>query len=216
MKEIKSKKNLIIFVSLLICLVFLFFALAVMVMNNKTTSLDNFFIQISEKIRNNLLTGFVKFITYFGSVYMLTLLAAVGIVFARKNLSKIILCSGVVISALASVVAKYIFRRERPSGIALIHETGFSFPSAHSMLSMVFYGILIVLILRSSRFKLWQKIAFSCVLELLIVLVGLSRVYLGVHFITDVLAGWIIGFIFIVLTIIIFDFIQKRTKKEPK
>lgn len=93
---------------------------------------------------------------------------------------------------------KGLMCRERPCGDAL---AGFSFPSGHSLINMCFFGILIYLVHR--HLSGFLKHFLITILVLFIILVGISRMYLGVHFPTDVLAGMFIGFILVNLYIIL-------------
>src|SRR5699024_2347709 len=93
---------------------------------------------------------------------------------------------------LLNYVLKILFSRNRPADINLIVETGFSFPSGHAMMSLGIYGFLIYLLLLSDKNKI-SKIIGTCFLILLIFLIGISRIYLGVHYATDVIAGFIIS-----------------------
>jgi undecaprenyl-diphosphatase len=88
---------------------------------------------------------------------------------------------------------KAIFARTRPEDIVpLIEQGGYAFPSGHSVTSMAFYGLLLFLV--QTRMEDRKKAnALSVVLILLIALIGPSRIYLGVHYPTDVLAGWAEG-----------------------
>ena len=116
---------------------------------------------------------------------------------------------------LVSVVLKDLFSRARPefaSGTS--HVMTASFPSGHSMLSAIVYLTLGVLLARTSthyRFKLY----FLTIAVLVTVLVGLSRIYLGVHYPTDVLAGWSFGLIWALMCWLIAHFLQKRGTIEP-
>ncbi len=87
---------------------------------------------------------------------------------------------------------KELFERTRPTGEALTIASGYSMPSGHAMLSMAFYGFLAVLLLRQrNRPYSW----WAAGLLLLVLLIGFSRIYLNVHYLSDVLAGFILGFI---------------------
>ena len=99
---------------------------------------------------------------------------------------------------------KNIICRERPS----IH-AGYSFPSGHTTISMCFYGIIIYLVMKYVRSAFW-RIALSIFFGFIIFMVALSRLWLGVHFPTDVVAGLFLGFIFVNLYIILDKFFTNR------
>jgi undecaprenyl-diphosphatase len=109
---------------------------------------------------------------------------------------------GAVTIGLASLgveLFKATVARDRPSVLEpIIVEHGFSFPSGHATLSMVAYGVLAVLVSRS-RLSPVLRTAIVFALGVLVVLIGASRVWLGVHFPTDVIAGWITGGVVVVL-----------------
>lgn len=141
------------------------------------------------------LTPFVKAVTTLGSAKGLITEAVIllTVLCARKHPK---LGGSVAVNLLLAWLLnerlKMIFQRPRPADPWLVHETGFSFPSGHSMVSMAFYGFLIYLVWRCvTNQKL--KYTLTAVLGVLILLIGLSRIYLGVHYVTDVLGGFLIG-----------------------
>jgi undecaprenyl-diphosphatase len=88
---------------------------------------------------------------------------------------------------------KAVMARARPDILdPLVVEHGFSFPSGHATLSMTAYGVLAVLVMRT-RLPRAVRAVIVVALGTLVALIGLSRVWLGVHFPTDVLAGWTTG-----------------------
>ena len=114
------------------------------------------------------------------------------------------------ISVLTSSL-KELFERDRPNLIQEYDGTGYSFPSGHSTGPMVFYGFIIYLIIRS-RFPLVAKWIVGIVLGLLIFLIGFSRIYLGVHYASDVIGGFLLGFAWLATNIAIFEItIRKNT-----
>jgi undecaprenyl-diphosphatase len=103
------------------------------------------------------------------------------------------------LASLGVQLVKATIARDRPSILEpIIVEHGFSFPSGHATLSMVAYGVLGVLVSRS-RLAPALRTAVVFALGVLVVLVGASRVWLGVHFPTDVIAGWIAGGVVVLL-----------------
>lgn len=88
---------------------------------------------------------------------------------------------------------KLIFHRERPDeSLALIQESGYSFPSGHAFMSVIFYGMICYFVYQACKNK-WQKVILLIATAVLVFLIGYSRIYLGIHWISDVLAGWLIG-----------------------
>lgn len=104
------------------------------------------------------------------------------------------ICAGInlVLSVGLCLVLKEIVQRERPAeSIRLVSETGYSFPSGHSMVAMAFFGFLMWMVLHYEEdriVKILCTLGFACV----ILLIGMSRVYLGVHYLSDVLAGFLV------------------------
>ena len=90
-------------------------------------------------------------------------------------------------------VIKVTFQRARPDVFEpLLHETGWSFPSGHSVIAVVVYGLLGYFALRLSHMR-WVRFAIGAATVALVLAIGVSRVYVGVHYPTDVLAGWSLG-----------------------
>ena len=103
-----------------------------------------------------------------------------------------------IVTAIFNLLLKNIIRRNRPVGYRLVEETGFSFPSGHSMASMAFYGLIIYLVFKYVKNK-YAKIALCTFLSILIASIGISRIYLGVHYASDVLAGFMISLSYLTL-----------------
>ncbi len=93
-------------------------------------------------------------------------------------------------------VLKFIVQRPRPEGFRLIAETGYSFPSGHSMISMAFFGLLVWLIWKYGHNRSLARV-WCVLLSIVIVMVGVSRIYLGVHYASDVLAGFCVSLIWL-------------------
>ena len=173
--------------------------------------LDAHLINFSNKIQNQGLTNFFKVITHFGSMLTVAILAVIMAIICKPIWVKIFAIVNVGFVGAFCFVVKHIIKRPRPEGIALITETGFSFPSAHTMGSVVFYGFLVFLIWKYLKNKP-LKIIFSIILPLLAILIGYTRVYLGVHFATDVIAGLLAGIAYLAVAIILFMFLEKKIK----
>lgn len=153
-----------------------------------------------DTIRSDAITNIMKFITFFGSGTVLITISIVSIFVFKNKRKGICICSNLLISTLLNQILKFIIQRPRPRGYNLIIESGFSFPSGHSMISAAFYGYIIYLIFTHIKNKK-LKIFLSIITFLLVISIGCSRIYLGVHYASDVLAGFILAIIYLVLFI---------------
>jgi len=114
------------------------------------------------------------------------------------------------ISALMGpIMLKNVFAIERPSVNQLIEPGGFGYPSGHSMNAVVFFGMCTLMVLRYAR-KRWLKIGFTVFAVLAILSVGLSRVYLGVHTVTDVIGGYLAGIVVLCAAVLIENRLKSR------
>lgn len=149
---------------------------------------------ILDNLVNNGLTIFFKIITNMGSVYFyITTLIILFVVYKnKKNIIKLSCSLSTVY--LINLIIKFIINRERPLTSLINVPWDPSFPSGHTACSIVFYGILIYL-LNNSDIKGLKKVLFTIFLVIIIILIGVSRLYLGVHYLSDVCAGYLVGLI---------------------
>ena len=156
--------------------------------------LDEKTINFFDSIRTALLNKFFILISYFGAGDVILFIAAIVTIFLiiKRRKSHIfmlwIIFAGNILSAY---ILKSTIQRSRPLG-GIVEETLFSFPSAHAVLSAAFYGFLIYLIFQSGKNRPF-KFFGSAGLFILIILIGFSRLYLGVHYLSDVMAGYLLG-----------------------
>lgn len=151
-------------------------------------------------IRAGWLTPAVRIITYTGNVQFIVglciLLLAVKPVRVRYGLP---VSAGAIAVTIVNKSIKHAVARPRPSDIAhLVTEGGFSFPSGHSITSMFVYGIMIYQVRRYVKDRRLAN-ALTVLLAIPMLLIGPSRIYLGVHYPTDVIAGWMLGIIAIII-----------------
>ena len=110
-------------------------------------------------------------------------------------------------SLLLMFLLKFIFERPRPSDPLLAEAAGFSFPSGHALMSVTFYGLLLYIIFQSVKNKL-LRICFATFFIFLILMIGFSRIYLRVHYASDVIAGFSLGIIWLILSLWILSTIE--------
>lgn len=109
----------------------------------------------------------------------------------------------------ANVILKWIFHRPRPGIAQLVEAGGYSFPSGHAMVSISLYGFIAYLIWKNSHCFLWKRLAVL-LLGMLILMIGISRIYLGVHYPSDVLAGFSAGMIWLLGCVMVSRIIGSR------
>ena len=193
---IKNYKWIICF----ICLI-LFLALAEDVFNNEIMNGDVIGYKIiSTYLIRDSLTPIFKIITWFGSATCLILLTIILFITIKNKKMGGLVGANLVIVTILSQALKIIIQRPRPTEYRIINETGYSFPSGHSMVSMAFYGFLIYLIYKNIKNK-YLKISLIVILSLLIVMIGISRIYLGVHYTSDVCAGFLVSLSYLIIYI---------------
>ncbi len=193
------KKNLK-WIILFICLIG-FLALAEDVFNKEIMNGDIIGYKIiSTFLISDFTTPIAKFITNFGgAIFLLVLAITLFILIKNKKIGFSIFLNLVIITMLNQLL-KRILQRPRPTEFRIIEETGYSFPSGHSMISMAFYGYLIYLIYKYVKNKYLKWISII-ILSILICSIGISRIYLGVHYTSDVLGGFFISISYLVIYI---------------
>lgn len=153
-----------------------------------------------EYLRNDNLTTFMKLVTKLGNTEVVIPLTIITIIFTifkikNKKLSLSITLNLIGIT-LINQILKHIIKRDRPIGYRLIEMSGYSFPSGHAMASMAFYGLLIYIIKRLGKNKYINNLLITINIAI-IILIGVSRIYLGVHYLSDVITGYSISIIYL-------------------
>ena len=193
------KKNLK-WVVLFICLVG-FLALAEDVFNKEIMNGDIIgYKLISTFLISDFVTPIAKFITNFGGAIFLSIATVMLFLLIKNKKIGLSIISNIVIITILNQLLKRILQRPRPTEFRIVEETGYSFPSGHSMISMAFYGYIIYLIYKYVKNK-YVKWTLITILSILICLIGISRIYLGVHYTSDVLGGFLLSISYLVIYI---------------
>ena len=181
----------------IVCIIsFLLFLVTVILITNDNKYFDNYIINLF-KYKSDILTNIMKIITFLGSALSIILLTVLLIIVVKGKRNKILILINVIVTTLLNQLLKNVFQRGRPID-SIIEESGYSFPSGHSMVSMAFYGFLIYLVYKSN---IKYKGLIVGLLSVLIVLIGISRIYLGVHYPTDVIGGFTLSLSYLLLFI---------------
>lgn len=162
----------------------LFIADYFLVVNGWMKTIDQFIFELLRSFASEQLTMTFKFITNLGSFFGI-LIVILLVFLVNRKVSYI--CLGVsIIQVLLNMAIKAIVRRPRPDVDVFIRETNYSFPSGHAMAITCLYGLLIYYLYKS-KIKYRKLLITVCIF--IIVLVSLSRVYLGVHYFSDIIGG---------------------------
>lgn len=210
---------------LLIFICFLFFVFGINIFVELTdqlsgkniASFDNNITGYITSFRNPQRNEVIEFITHLGDIYgylVMTTLVVFYLYRKLKNWKFILQLLGVVIlSALSNIALKKAINRARPSADHLVVVESLSYPSGHAMSAMAFYGFLIYLLFHIKMSRLLRSVLFF-IFAILILAIGVSRIYLGVHYPSDVFAGFIAGLIWVAFCIILFNIIDLLRRRK--
>ena len=196
------------------CLI-IFLIITYVVSKGQVLAFDTVIREWFYSIRTPWLTEIVKAITFMGNTKTIVALCILFIIIPKitKKYGIPIAVTAIVGSAINKII-KHTMLRPRPDvSLHLIEQGGWSFPSGHSISGLLMYGLLAWLILRYARNQKFRIIA-AVLLTLLWVGVGLSRIYLGVHYPTDVLGGWLLGMVILMITIAVIEKIEEKRKAK--
>lgn len=189
------KKRNIVVISLLL----IFILITVLMLTGNISIFDDTIYNALFSIRNNFFDTFFKTITKLGNTITIIILVIILILTLKKE-DKYLIGINVITTVLTNQILKHIIRRERPPHLRLIKEGGFSYPSGHAMISIALYGMLIYIVNKNIKNK-YLKIILTIILSLIILGIGLSRIYVGVHYPSDILSGYILSLVIIILVV---------------
>ena len=222
-KEEIMKENVIKFIKnnwrwmlLFICLIG-FLALAEDVFHQEIMNGDIVGYDIVSKLfKFNVSTPIAKFITNFGgAIFVISLTTILFFLIKDKKIGISIIANLGIVTILNQII-KFIMQRPRPTEFRIIEETGYSFPSGHSMVSLAFYGYLVYLIYKYINNKHLKR-TLIIILSILICVIGVSRIYLGVHYTSDVLGGFLISLAYLIIYIeLVNKFVLEKNKYDRK
>ncbi len=164
------------------------------------------------KLMSNGMTNFMLFMSHLGSAITLIILTIGFILLLKNKINSKSIAINLILVFILNRILKFIIARPRPEVLRIVEEKGYSFPSGHSMVATGFYGFLIYLVYKNIKNK---KIKYPLIvmLSVLILLIGISRIYLGAHYATDVIGGWIIGIVYLAFFI---KYAYKKMIKKSK
>lgn len=196
----------------------LFIKLCEDVIKQELTVFDDSVYNFIARFINPDLTYIMKFFTYCGSWPVLVSTTAIIFIALHKNRKRLYYGWLIVINLAASTMLnemfKIVFHRQRPDILRLIDITGYSFPSGHSMISLCYYGLIAYILYKTLKTRWKYLIVF--LLAVLIVSIGISRIYLGVHYASDVIGGFSAGLAWLAVFITFSNRVQKNMLQTVK
>ena len=182
------------------CFFLVFFIInLVLVLTNHSFVIDNGVYNYLTTNRNVIMTNIFIILTFLGSTLYIVILNIAIFVYTilRKKYQYSLFLANSLTSVLANNILKAIVQRPRPDVLRLVTETGYSYPSGHTMIAILFYGTIIYFLF---KYKVKGKWLVTSVLVLLMIGIAVSRIYLGVHYASDVIGGILIAISLILIT----------------
>ncbi|WP_238941870.1 phosphatase PAP2 family protein [Bacillus sp. REN10] len=156
------------------------------------------------------------FITNLGSVRWMTagtILITLILLLKKRFSYALFFVLTVALGGWFNGLLKDLFKRQRPDILRLIEQGGYSFPSGHSMGSFIFYGAIAFLLFELLRHR-WAKVTGTVAAVCLVFLIGLTRIYLGVHYPSDVTGGFTAGAAWLIFCIAVFHYYQDHLQRR--
>ena len=180
---------------------------------DKIIEFDNNFFKSINDFRSDWGIAIFKVITYFGEVYIPIVIIVGLLIFIKNKWIVLLQASSYAIAGVVTYIAKLVVARPRPTSALIKIPSTYSFPSGHTLTSIIFYIILVYLLTYNiDRDKRNAYLVFATIFALLI---SFSRPYLGVHYLSDILGGIILSIplLFILINTIKYTFSKKLSGK---
>lgn len=206
----KKNKSLII----IIILAILYIGFSILVVNGLLDKFDFvFYEKITSHMSKNLIL-IVKGITSIGGPLMVIGICAFLVFYPKTRWNfGVMVASGSLLTFLTGFMFKSIFGRERPDVLQLVHEGSYSYPSGHAAVSVVMYGLLAFYIYQNVKSKKMKNfLIIMCTVAPIVI--GLSRVYLGIHYMTDIIGGWILGILMTIVSYKLYNLFDNKRRKK--
>ena len=199
-----SRKNIILASSAII----LFLILAFFIKADQLYGFESWVYAEATEHMSDFLTAVLVFITNIGGpIGVMCVCAIIYIVPKLRNRVAFPVSIAVVSSLVLNTILKAIFARERPNILRLVSENYYSFPSGHAMVNMALYSILIIYAYKLVKNRKIRYVIYT-ILTALILVIGFTRIYLGVHYAGDIIGGWLMGF---AVSLIVYMIMKKST-----
>ena len=200
------------YITSLVLLIFFIIIMILVITCNITTFDDNIY-NLLYSLRSSSMDLIMKTITQFGNTIPVIIITLVLMITLTSRKEVFLIGSNTILTVGSNQILKHIICRPRPNHLRLIVENGYSFPSGHAMISICLYGLLIYLVNKKIKNKL-LKIVLTILLIILILGIGISRIYVGVHYPSDVLGGYLLSLSILIFNITIVNKYYRGMKHE--
>jgi undecaprenyl-diphosphatase len=196
-----------------------FSLISLFISDQKIIYFDRTIIDNVQGLETPFLTNVMKFFTFIGSAPFVIVLSLFLLFFLYKVLHHrfelILFVAAIAGSAILNGILKQFFQRVRPDFHRLIDIEGFSFPSGHAMNAFTVYGIISFLLWRHIPSRLGRG-ALLLISTVMILTIGISRIYLGVHYPSDIVGGYFASGFWITTAILFFQYYQEKRYNKKK
>lgn len=197
MDKIFTKKNVFLTIPIV-----LFSIVIVLMLSIGVTKCDTYVLNLLQGIRTSNYTLISLIVTNFCSPWVLLAIILIMLIAFKNKKIGLFASLNIVCGLIINQIIKFAVARQRPISYMMIDESGYSFPSAHSMIAMIFYGFLIYILFLTIK-KKWLRNMVVVLIALLIPCISFTRIYLGVHYPSDIFCGLLFGYIYLVIYITI-------------
>lgn len=183
----------------IIILLLTFIGLLLSVFLEYELKLDSFvYDNVILNTRSDLLTSILKILTFLADPIFLIVFSVILFIILKEKKERFYFTFNICFITLLNQILKHLILRPRPNVEQLVTQGGYSFPSGHSMVSVAFYGYLIYLLWKTKLNRTYKYIG-TILLIFLIIAICFSRIYLGVHYVSDVIAGMCLSLIHLII-----------------
>ena len=209
--------ELFLILALFLACIVIFLFLATQILGGRELWFDKAAFAFMDAHSSPLITNFMIFMSFLGDAPFITgaaILLIIYFLFIKKHRWYSVKVPVIAVGSISlNLITKFFFHRERPLIPHLVEASGLSFPSGHSMVSASFYGLLIYLSWHNIQNRVLHHV-LAGLLTLTILLIGASRVYLHVHYATDVMAGFAAGFLWVILGVYGLRRLERYSKRN--
>ncbi len=226
LKDLKKGDIKIILVILFVAFaLYLFIEFSSEMAEGELTAIDNIILQALRNPQNPKeligppgLLAFMQSVSYLGGIYVLSAVSTIAAMFfmlKKRTRTCLLFILSVTSGSALMVLLKYVFDRPRPDIVPHLGEFSLgSYPSGHSMVSAIVYLTIGALLARSTK-SLKMRAIYLSIAGVFVFLIGISRAFLGVHYPSDILAGWCAGVIWSALSYLLAKFLLRKKRQDP-